>query len=1042
MSWVRVECSNGLQVSAPSFSPPPRLQGLDALFSSTLPIRELHCFTCTDSTGTDLGMDEGNAEVIVLFSQWDSGASLGKVFIAVGGTDIAVSGLEVLREATLALLQSTSGKGLQIGLDALCSRMTTPLDFTTDLGESDWRTHSIGAEIDHASLHQRIEGALLYPSCEPLESGVPYGHVKSNRNFLKAMCRGEPGSEGVPAAGDANPNALFLPSSSSSEQHEAVPTRGEVSRQAALVGVTQKTLPNPPQHLRGSPKSLDVVNTLARKLTESLHYARRQSLLYFVRYDTVPLSLLLSKSTYQPLHLVLPRTRGPTLASLAGQPLYRVQSLLRRSSALQTSKGNASTAFWRETIESAEELGRLLILAAQRTLCYLYPYHAEWFGRQMWVKPQRCSVHTPIFAAFSASGLLLGSGAFQHVLSHRDRFLLAAVAMNEIACAPLARPYRFKDSGAQAGGEVGGGVKMDSTDAFKHVLAVKQFPFTVRHALGGSDIIEVCIFTIGDGLSVLFSLSRASMQQRGISIQTLVDGLSSLSTVPPAPADASSSSPPTDPTAAEFDTLHLLLGRRYVKSLCFHLHTLCVENLMPTQAFFSSVCALDLLERGLFFDKKREELIVVQELERALHSGGGEYYPDGGLVPDFSEEAGGAPAGNAQEHALPFVFPVDSDVSRVGCLPFFCGRKSKGVDTETFAARRVSLGKERHQKVQSCLGGQSSELHSAASKKQAQFHREMLLLTLPPGIMWAYIAAKTGVTERLSFRSLEGVGVHSAFWMQKRGLGGVEDKPQFSLGFFRHRLELGHAPECEQEESSERPGRLRVWVEQPSKTVELRADVGVALPNVTVEDGSGAALGSQVSVLPLALLETPVSSPLHSLFTEAPLTPEWIEKAVPPPIKCAGEESGDEPEGLITSLYLASQAKLTRVKHKRVANQPGSSNPTAAQDSKEAAAVRSDSIGTAHTPSREEIHSQQKGSSQSFLVDIEEVINVAGDLRGEEWNVLHALAKRRQPKAYSKYHKPEVFDEAKCSTEIRELCAQLSLCKEAVITLFHAASTV
>lgn len=1086
MSWVRIESSTGLRVSAPSIAPPPVLEGFDKLFQPPLRLRQIHSFSTARSAWDGAGAEEEEPlEEVVLLSEVQLGGRVGDVCIAVGGPQMTEEALGVLQDCTVALLKGTSGKGLQTALDALCTRPPRRIDVAPKLLELDGLTGN--------TVPQKA------PGNQALLSSAAYGlHTEQNRmcnrHFLNEI-RGQkdPNTKASNTCESermelmkqkrvqmlmSNENGGNTDASTSALVKNEPPSQRALQLMASSVDDTTRS-----SSALTSEASLRMINFLAKVLTRDIHYARRQALLYFLKLDTVPISLFSCRvRPEQEEAIFIPRTgEACDLSALAGQPVLKVNALLARSEKLQE-KSKPKTLLWREMSLSAVELGQLLTLAVQRTLCCTFPFHADLFGKDMWGKTHRSTVHTPLFAAFSASGLLIGSGTYYYVLNHRDRFLLAGMAINALACSPLERPYQF----ATVDGARYPSAEQKNLD---WAIQVTQLPLTISSTLAGTDTLDLCIFTIGDAVSVVVGVSRTVQQRRGLNMSTLAEALKQGIGATVKGGGATTAVPSR-------------LGIPYFHALSYHVHTLCRHNLSPTQEFYTSVCALSVLENGLFFDKKPQELGVVPALLETLSQTGSDYYGDGIAFDDGDNEDQDYPVIDTSAGPNPTRVVREEDAGCVCCLPFCRKKKPDGIDQADFAASRARDGKHKLRKAKARYtggkkshqgaGGATSEM-PARPREELFFLRQMLMLNLPLHAMWYFVGSRVAVTELLAFRSLEGTGVHSAFWLQRslyhplpqastpsplHGGASAESKAeahrrstnsQYSIAFFRPRVEQSRRmPHAEEEE--EQHGVLHL--QDPS----LSVDYVVNWDHREVSHGKPQQ--SQVTVFPVGILEKPVSSPLHGAVladgrTQHPsssgrnldnavrsrLLDAVLQASETMGVSSAAMEDEEEDEGaVLTSIYLATEEKLHLKKHKRfgrAADQLQQTNRNAKGGGGGGAATSGmENTVTEAMHQDEVLHTGDVSgavkSAAAVLADaaaaekvtslytrVEEVVNVEEDLCGEEWNLLRAMEKRRLPKEFELRRDPDLFDAAKTPDHLRELCEELARCKEAAITLFN-----
>eukprot|EP00796_Vickermania_ingenoplastis_P001559 gene1559-943_t len=994
MSWVRLESTNGLRMSAPSYSPPPVLEGFDKLFQPPIQLRRLHSFThLTNAAGW--GEEAEEEEVTVLLEGMELGGRVGGVCIAVGGSSTTIPALEVLQDCVVALLKSTSENGLQLVLDALCTRAPPRVDLAPRLLEGDGLS---GTTIEKASESE----ALLSSDARAMTAAEK---SKANRSFLRNI-REDYQRAIEPRGLNAKTAALTITSAAEEEDDEKARRESSTYRAMLLANLVPAT--SVAGGGAASPAALSTANFFAKVLTRGIHFARRQVLLYFLKLDTVPISVLSTRlSIQQEVAIYLPRTGGSSdLTTLIGQPALKVHSTLRRSEKLQAKSHR--TALWREATERAEEIGQMLILAIQRTLCGAFPFHADLFGKEMWGKTHRSTVHTPLFAAFSTSGLLFGSGTFYHVLDHRQRFLLATVAINALACAPLSRPYTFTSTSSSA-----------EKKLLNWAVQVVQLPLIVNTPLAGVDTLDLCIFSIGDALSLVIGISRTVQQQRGISMATVVDQLKK--GIRAGPRVGTAVPPP--------------LGPHYFHSLAYHLHTLCHHNLSPTQEFYASVCALSVLENGLFFDNKAEEIGVAQGLKETLASAGAQYYGEGVVFDDGEDPnlppplfTGGQPDSQVVD---------DKDVGCVCCLPFCSKKKPEAVEQDAFAAARVKMAKTKLKKAKAKYNHKDTGAESPPPEVLS-FNRRVLMLTLPLHAMWYLVAAHVAVAELLAFRSLEGSAVHSAYWVQRSVNPLHHDSPspspaarrsttsQYCVGFFRPCVQASYRYRLAAEEDG-----AALCLQDPSVSLDLALQPSREVGRTMAED-------SQVTVFPLSAMEVPVPSPLHVV----PLPEIASGRTIGGESIIDVEEDEATEAALVTSIYLASEEKLRLKKHKRfgrAVQDPSMAQRRQEEDDDSADVVLAGMANQTVSPAAAAAAAAAEKKLTSTFLRIEEVINLEENVLGEEWNVVRSLEKRRPPKAFSDRREPDLFDDPKASVSLRELCEALAVCKEAAVTLFNGA---
>ncbi|RNF27319.1 uncharacterized protein Tco025E_00511 [Trypanosoma conorhini] len=150
MPWIRLEAANGLRVMAPSFSPPPRMEGIDKLFDYPVHARSFHCFrSCTAPAAKGADGDGGprlEEEVLVLLQRQQVGGKLGEVTIAVGGSAASREALTVVLDSALEAVRRTNYSGTRLIFDALCTSAHSALTADDEVVEYD------GLPAAHESL--------------------------------------------------------------------------------------------------------------------------------------------------------------------------------------------------------------------------------------------------------------------------------------------------------------------------------------------------------------------------------------------------------------------------------------------------------------------------------------------------------------------------------------------------------------------------------------------------------------------------------------------------------------------------------------------------------------------------------------------------------------------------------------------------------------------------------------------------------------------------------------------------------------------------
>ncbi|AYU81790.1 hypothetical protein, conserved [Leishmania donovani] len=296
MSWVRVECSGGYCYAAPSHGRcVPKLDGMARLFQAPFCLRQLHAFTTlsdnapaisgwnnSDSCGV-LGTDESvNACIIV--DQRNLGGHLGLTTVAVGDEeDAGLSDsppLRLLLNRVFAVLCSTSERGVQVLLDALCTRAPPPLTAVASAEAAIVHEDDGGPRVPPALWLARTQEAGSTPQNT---SGSVV--TSSNRQFLAKLMQGCSTVEDVTGAAEKL-SLQPLPS-------DVAATTKPNHAARALPQVTSGTASTPPAH--PSTAFSEFHESASLVIRPPLSYAaalRRRSLLFFLPQGVVPLSVL------------------------------------------------------------------------------------------------------------------------------------------------------------------------------------------------------------------------------------------------------------------------------------------------------------------------------------------------------------------------------------------------------------------------------------------------------------------------------------------------------------------------------------------------------------------------------------------------------------------------------------------------------------------------------------------------------------------------------------------------------------------------------
>lgn len=276
MTWVQVECSNGTRYAAPSHGRPlPELTGMGHLFLGPLNLRRLQTFELLESVTRDIDAapcHNDGARVTVVADQRDLGGQFGITTVVVGGegqeeeanakndgvgdghdtlntayADAHEQTLQRLLERVFVVLVNTNDCGVAVLLDALCTR--SPLPLTTEAAsraatvvEDDGRTRDSAKE----------------------------SRTASNRRFLQRLTHGACASLNT----DTSSPLQLLPSNSLFDALASQQQQCEGTSCFAQQPTKKAAAPSRPLSFASA--------------------VRRQSLLFFLEHDVVPLSMLAS----------------------------------------------------------------------------------------------------------------------------------------------------------------------------------------------------------------------------------------------------------------------------------------------------------------------------------------------------------------------------------------------------------------------------------------------------------------------------------------------------------------------------------------------------------------------------------------------------------------------------------------------------------------------------------------------------------------------------------------------------------------------------
>ncbi|AIO01130.1 hypothetical protein LPMP_322440 [Leishmania panamensis] len=296
MSWVRVKCSDGHSYAAPSHGRSiPKLDGMARLFQAPFSLRQLHTFTTLSNNAPTvsgwgssdlcgiLGTDE-SVNSCIMVDQRDLGDHLGLTTVAVGDegdTELVESpSLRLLLDRVFAVLISTNGGGVQVLLDALCTRAPPPLTAV--------------ARVEAAIVHEDDGGRRVRPELwlartrgvgSTLQDTSCSVSASSNQQFLVRL------SQDCSAVGDAARDAERLSLQPPPSNMAAVTLSNHAARAPPqVVSTLTNALPGHPSSAFSElPKSPSLVTRSPLSYAAAL---RRRSLLFFLPQGVVPLSVL------------------------------------------------------------------------------------------------------------------------------------------------------------------------------------------------------------------------------------------------------------------------------------------------------------------------------------------------------------------------------------------------------------------------------------------------------------------------------------------------------------------------------------------------------------------------------------------------------------------------------------------------------------------------------------------------------------------------------------------------------------------------------
>ncbi|KAG5470637.1 hypothetical protein LSCM1_01883 [Leishmania martiniquensis] len=707
MSWVRVECSGGHRYAAPSHGRlVPSLEGMALLFQPPFRLRQLHTFsTLTNSAPAISGRSNSDANGVrgtdesmnscVMVDQRDLGGRLGLTTVAVGDeedTEMTESSpLRLLLDRVFAVLCITNERGVQVLLDALCTRAPPPLTSTASAEAAIVREDDGRRRVPPTLWLERAKGVGV-----DLLSNTGSAVTSSNRQFLMKLTQGCSAIEGVEgSAGQLSLQPLLSDAATGTTSNLAVGALAHVPCATASVPIAHSST--------ALSKALEPASLVTRPPLSYAAALRRRSLLYFLPQGVVPLSLLAvrlqlstpslkyqgkaanalgrsddaaTESTTRVLRAVLLeglehvrigaaqaggcRKSGCACCASAqahgGAPLLHCISHLRRQND-RLLKGSSS---WAAVARTAEESGRVLVWAIARLLAgserpmptrqaadlERLILHDLWALTECKDAEAAVAATTdglpsapfigaaPLVAVYSPSGLLLASARFSKLLSHEEQVLLAATAIDRLARFAAPRPFSRRQPPAPA------------ADAIRWT----SWPMRLGESaakLPCAVVVDVLLITVGDALAFCLAFPR-TVGSASASPLTSLQLVESLLESSMAKARSQSDAPSTVMTAP--------LAPAFVSA--------CTHSTAPyTPAFHDALFAVTAIEDALDRARKPssgdladsvtdEQLRVAQHLHRLILREapqlGGPSTQGGGAA-----AAANAPASTAGEEANP-----------------------------------------------------------------------------------------------------------------------------------------------------------------------------------------------------------------------------------------------------------------------------------------------------------------------------------------------------------------------------------------------------
>lgn len=439
---------------------------------------------------------------------------------------------------------------------------------------------------------------------------------------------------------------------------------------------------------------------------------RRRSSLYFVEQNVVPLSLLAcrvcSSSSSDKVY--------PHVCCESGLLSNDASGKLRKS------------PYWCYLAASAAATTSTTLATMQSMLTAACPQYEALFQRDMWStkteKGQARMVLHPLAAAYSPSGLLFTSALFAATLTHTEELLWAALAVDRL-CRGTGRPH--------------------SPAA---VLRVVRFPWRLQRV---QRVVDVCVVTIGDALSLLVAFPRTNGAVESPMLPpflTYINGLRA----------------PGQPTPG-VELVHLCTHstQPYTGTYLRAIHSL--TEIQVRRANWSHGFPSP---RPLPPDARLRE----QSTPKVQPPTGSTAPPAAG-----AEAVSGGNAGSPKQKGLHRL---------LCCVPLNVHKGRHRAQTQIPAAPVAAVP----------LSGPQAATDAALVAKAVPLpvalgtpvRRAVVSSPFPdqPLLTLCYVAGVVSQAEMECYRPVDSLGVHSMFWLMR---GGARQRPAYGLGFYRPRLQ-------------------------------------------------------------------------------------------------------------------------------------------------------------------------------------------------------------------------------------------------------------